>query len=177
MFIRGQAGWTRSPLATQELLPYVPDEADVEDACHQALDPAPDQGWRWTARQAVTGPLGEQQEVDAETDGWAKLWLAKDVLELPADWDDNRDALPTMTSGDLRRAALTFPADTGKGVDNVSPRAFARLSDEVLHYLALVLMCAERLGGWPAVCCFIMVVLLPKPDGGRRPILGSSTAS
>ena len=169
-FLKGQVGWVRSPLSAQEHLPEVPDEFDAEEAINQELDPAPNHDWKWTPTHVVSGPLGEQQEVDADTCTWSKLWLAGEEATLPSDIYDDLDELPLLGCSDLKKAAMTFPVGTGRGVDNVSPRAFARLSDELLDQLASILAWAERIGGWPAVCRFIMVVLLPKPDGGRRPI-------
>ena len=70
----------------------------------------------------------------------------------------------------MRAAALTFPAGTGLGGDNVSPRALARLSDEALMALARILAAAEALGAWGQAVSLVLIVLLPKPDGGLRPI-------
>ena len=65
---------------------------------------------------------------------------------------------------------MTFLAHTGLGGDNVSPRAFARLSDSLLQWLCLLFAAAERFGCWPLLLRLVVIVLLPKPDGGRRPI-------
>jgi hypothetical protein len=54
--------------------------------------------------------------------------------------------LAILTPVILRRTASTFPVGTGLGADNVSPRSIARLSDELLMALAIVLMKAELLG-------------------------------
>ena len=70
----------------------------------------------------------------------------------------------------MRAACLSFPAATGLGADNISPRALARLSDPTLARLAALLHAAERLGQWPPSMRLVSIVLLPKPDGGRRPI-------
>ena len=70
----------------------------------------------------------------------------------------------------LRSAALSFSASTGVGADNVAPRAVARLSHELLKALCAVLMATELLGAWPKRLWLVLIVLLPKPDGGRRPI-------
>ena len=71
---------------------------------------------------------------------------------------------------DLRDAALTFPYDTGLGADNISPRALARLSDCALKALAKIFCAVLLQGSWPAVLELVLIVLLPKADGGRRPI-------
>ena len=71
---------------------------------------------------------------------------------------------------EIRQAALTFPLQTGLGGDNISPRAVARLSDPLVQWLGRILHMAETLGIWPQVWHLVMIVLIPKADGGRRPI-------
>ena len=51
-----------------------------------------------------------------------------------------------------------------------APRAIARLSANAHHALACILLAAEHSGDWPATIRFVLTVLLPKTDGGRRPI-------
>ena len=67
-------------------------------------------------------------------------------------------------------AARSFPVGTGVGVDNVSPRALDRLSDEAIAALIEVLHACERTGDWGECNALVMTVLLPKADGGVRPI-------
>ena len=67
-------------------------------------------------------------------------------------------------------AAKTFPAHTGLGSDNFAPRALERLSDESLQALATILNRAEQSGEWCKALQLVLIVLLPKPDGDRRPI-------
>ena len=145
----------------------------MHDHCHQALNPeaAGTTNTRiWARKSARDGPLGEQEEVDAETMIWAWLWHAAQQPHVPDDLLEDVEQLSPLTSEDLRQAAWSFPAGTGRGIDNISPRAFARLSDGLLSSLGSWLSVAERLGTWPAMCRCIMVILFPKPDGGRRPI-------
>ncbi len=69
---------------------------------------------------------------------------------------------PSFDAADLRREALTFPANTGTGVDCVSPRATARLSDGILQSLAQLLLAMEREGKWAASLSVVVIALLPK---------------
>jgi hypothetical protein len=69
---------------------------------------------------------------------------------------------------------MTVLAHTGLGGDSASPRAFARLSSAALHALARVVVLLEAVGTWPAIVRLLFIVLLPKPDAGKRPI-GLST--
>ena len=52
----------------------------------------------------------------------------------------------------------------------MAPRALARLSTECLAALACILTAIELDGKWPQLLHLIIVALLPKPEGGRRPI-------
>ena len=70
----------------------------------------------------------------------------------------------------VRKACLTFPVKTGLGPDTIQPRALLRLSDEGLTALATILTAIERNGDWPELTKLVMTVLLPKSDGGLRPI-------
>ncbi len=65
---------------------------------------------------------------------------------------------------------MPLPAGAGEGGDNTSPSAFNRFSDEALQALALLLMAMEAYGDWAMVSRLVLIVLLPKADGGRRPI-------
>ena len=99
---------------------------------------------------------GIQWDVDAQPD----------LLE----WPDDTDTLEPISLNQFRQALFTFPAGTGPGWDGIHPRALLRLPDDVLQqWLALFLKC-EREGRWPVGVGVVVVVLLPKPDGGLRPI-------
>ena len=80
------------------------------------------------------------------------------------------DDLPALTPEAIRAAAASFPAGTGLGVDNISPRTFSRLSDDAIAALARLLMAIERQGEWPAELNLVLIVLLARSDGGVRPI-------
>ena len=70
----------------------------------------------------------------------------------------------------FKATLASFAAGTGLGWDGVHPRALLRLPDDVLRqWMALLLKC-EREGRWPQLVGIVVVVLLPKPDGGSRPI-------
>eukprot|EP00973_Karenia_brevis_P017650 2423738-Karenia_brevis.AAC.1 len=75
-----------------------------------------------------------------------------------------------MVPSVLLAAADTFPPHTGLGADNFAPRALKRLSLPLIKMLCKLLCAFEFAGAWPAVLQLVLIVLLPKPDGGRRPI-------
>ena len=68
------------------------------------------------------------------------------------------------------QAALTFPVGTGLGWDGIHPRAICRLSNPTLEWLAEVLHHCETTGEWPEAIDVVIIALLPKSDGGLRPI-------
>ena len=70
----------------------------------------------------------------------------------------------------IRKACRTFPVQTGLGADAIQPRALLRLSDEAIDRLAAILTSIEVNGKWLPALQLVMTVLLPKTDGGLRPI-------
>ena len=78
--------------------------------------------------------------------------------------------LQALLPSAIRAASSSFPAGTGLGHDNISPRALARLSDSALIDLSALFAAFESLGGWCEVLNLVLIVLLPKSDGGFRPI-------
>jgi hypothetical protein len=104
-----------------------------------------------------------------EADTWAVLWGEgkPDCRSQPILDPQIPEALRVH---ELRRAALTLPSYTDLAADNVAPRALARLSNELLGCLCWILHLVELQGTWPEVMRLVLITLLPKSDGGRRPI-------
>ena len=75
-----------------------------------------------------------------------------------------------MAADRIPIAAMTFPGDTGLGHDNMSQRSLTRLSPEATKALAQLFVAFERFGDWATVLDLVLIVLLPKNDGGDRPI-------
>ena len=115
-------------------------------------------------------PSSLQAAVELEAKTWAKLWkvgLRYDFEQIKPPEDQHPgDITATM----LRHACLTFPIHTGLGADALQPRAILRLSDEGIEALARILTAIERTGEWPWFTQLVMTVLIPKSDGGLRPI-------
>ena len=116
-------------------------------------------------------PLASQDEVDLEGTQWQKEWQAgatPSITPWPAEFAT--EPLPPITVQIARQAAATFPSGTGLGWDKLHPRAIARCSDAAVLALVRILLAAELLGRWPELVGVVIACLLPKPDGGRRPI-------
>jgi len=169
-WIRGSAGWQQSPVGLQSQEDAVPDEEWDDDTPGCALVDSAfnDRVWR---RPAADGPmvLSDQADIEAEADSWANLWEESGEYNVPCEPPLDEPLIPLMPAA-VRQAAKTFAAHTGLGADNVAPRAVSRLSDPLLKALCSIFMAAELLGCWPKRLWLVLIVLLPKADGGRRPI-------
>ena len=86
------------------------------------------------------------------------------------DWPEETEPIPSLTLRLFNAALFSFANSTGLGWDGVRPRALLRLPDVILYrWIAFLLKC-ERSGIWPVQVGIVVVLLLPKPDGGFRPI-------
>ena len=121
-------------------------------------------------RSGALLPLCDQAGIELEANSWAALWKEGSAYRSGIYPSDSCPELDTLTATMIRIAASTFPLTTGLGCDNIAPRALCRLSDALLDALGLVLKACERVGEWGKIIKLVMIVLLDKPDGGRRPI-------
>ena len=164
--VKGLAVYADSPVGPQHMHESIPDEHDADD---KMLLSTCEVSACCSDGPHVMVPLCDQADVDREAEGWASLW--KEKTDYTFQPDPSEEAflaaiLPSM----LLRAAASFPVGTGLGADNFSPRAIARLSTTVVAALCKLLYACELLGDWPTVLRLVLIVLLPKSDGGRRPI-------
>ena len=120
--------------------------------------------------QANFAPLTQQESVDSEAAKWADVWQQGVVGNHPRWPADMGQVLPDLAVAQLREACYTFPSGVGLGWDKLHPRALVRCSDRVLGLFIQMLILAEILGEWPSCIGPILIILLPKSDGGRRPI-------
>ena len=159
-FVRSSRGWGTRPRGKNA---YNRTEDENDD------DVTPDDPSDTCGQHEADVPLSLQGEVELEADRWASLWQeGQPSFDPPA--PEPADHILPITADDVRDAALTFKADTGCGLDNLAPRALAFLPWDLRQRLATILELAERSGTWPERWGLVNIVLLPKPDGGRRPI-------
>ena len=161
---RTAIGWVPAHVAVP--VPVSLSEADSLDGVDEALLT---ESLEYGA-EASSLPLNPQQAADQAADVWAAEWGVG--LELPdVAWPADLGPLPPpLLLPALQRALAEFPASTGLGWDNLHPRALLRLSDGLLLALLRLLTACERIGRWPKAVAMVVIALLPKPDGGRRPI-------
>ena len=178
-WMRSPAGWIpcRQGTNEQEEATPIADEQDeienldllrAEELTMLACQYGHTDGVRnWSTNSIV--PLGMQAEVEATADDWATLW--KEGQEYVLDLTPDPLAHPPPITGlQLRNVAATFPPLTGLGADNIAPRALCRLCDNGLDTLAKLLNDTEKLGSWAQVLQLVLIALLPKNDGTKRPI-------
>ena len=160
---RISTGWIASPLKTI----HFEDEDSEEflDGTEECVEGS------WTSGDKVeTVPLDLQPAVDLEASSWSTVWPAGVASEGPM-WPACMGApLPDLAIQRFRSACMSFPAKVGLGWDKMHPRAIARFSDLVIAYFIRLMVLAESLGHWHGFIGVIMIVLIPKADGGRRPI-------
>ena len=98
-------------------------------------------------------------------------WGSKNPRPEEIEWPVAMGPPPTkLMVGAVCQAAMTFPSGTGLGWDGIPPRAICRLSKSTLEWLADVLYYCETTGEWSEAIDVVIIALLPKSDGGLRPI-------
>ena len=170
-WIRGTTGWTKSPVGAEDCNTGCLDAQEVEDDVPaHAIEPsgAPPRLWTGTGSEAPV-PLSDQADIEREANAWGDLWHEGQSYTAHVD-PHGTDLLEPLMPWALRASAMSFPISTGVGAENIAPRAVSRLSDAVMRGLCALLTAAELLGAWPTIAALVLIVLLPKPDGGRRPI-------
>ena len=120
---------------------------------------------------AMPEPLSAQHQAEAECNRWSAEWCVGQARTEPA-WGSFEvdQAPPALVLEEFRGACRSFPVGTGLGWDAMHPRALLRLPEKLLEAFVTLITWCERLGRWPQFSQLVVVVLLPKPDGGFRPI-------
>jgi hypothetical protein len=78
--------------------------------------------------------------------------------------------LPAITIKQFRAVANSFNKNTTH-IDGWHPGQFGSLSEEAVLSLIGLFHACESSGCWPSVQQSLHVLMLPKPDGDKRPIL------
>ena len=170
-WVRDYAGWKHSPLGKQSLHDGIPAEQFGDKQDDPIICPEDRLLIEYTDRDPeALVPLSEQAAVDAECAKWATLWKEDLSYNAPDFGQLGEEPLQLLSTWAIKQAAATFPAGTGLGADNISPRAICRLSDAAVSALAHLYARIEALGEWTAMFNLVLIVLLPKLDGGLRPI-------
>jgi hypothetical protein len=78
-------------------------------------------------------------------------------------------AYQPLTSAAIRQVARTFRKGTAQ-TDGWKLGHLAALSDAMLDLLGLFFVLAEQVGQYPCTARYVITTLIPKADGGLRPI-------
>ena len=179
----GQAnGLARQHKATKQASQWVPhrmikSREDQEDRGGEGADEERSgtdfnwlqSAWDGTTNEVLQTPANLQQVVDGEAAEWARQWAVKEAME-ECVWPEELEELEPLTVQQLQQAARTFKTGTGLGWDRIHPHALLRLPTGLLQWLCRILNNAERSGSWEVAIGIVMVVLIPKGEGGLRPI-------
>ena len=117
----------------------------------------------------VEVPADMQQEVDGEARKWAGVWAEEMGME-ECRWPECMDELPCIRAHHIWEAAKTFADRSGLGWDRLHPKALRRLPEAMVDELGVILMEAEEAGTWEEAVGVVVTALIPKGDGGWRPI-------
>ena len=71
---------------------------------------------------------------------------------------------------ELLYSLVSFPNTTGLRWDKVHPKAMRRANAQRVKALLKFLIRCEAVGEWPVVIELVILCVLPKPEGGFRPI-------
>ena len=115
-------------------------------------------------------PATSQQVTDDQAKEWQNQWGFGLNIPPPVWPEEMGEALPELLKEELLDSALTFSNHTGLGWDRLHPKCISRLSDSLLMLLMTILRLCEDDGGWPAMVALVIIALLPKAEGGFRPI-------
>lgn len=142
---------------------------DDDEGCFDNIEGVTDRDVNLIGVEAAV-PLNLQQAVDQEAVTWADIWqrgLAGQGPKLP---NDLGASMLDIALCKFRSACMAFPCGEGLGLDKMHLRAIVRCSDLVIRAFIALLALAETSGHWHDAVGVILVFLLPRSDGGRRPI-------
>jgi hypothetical protein len=140
----------------RERPPFVPAPVDEEpNICnyHDACD----------AKARVFTDIWEQTDVTEHRDG------PDDELIWPTGLECSDFDAPLDPDG-VRQQAKSFAISTSFGTDMVHPRQVTLLSDSFLWLMIDLFIGSVRMAYTPETINRILIKLIPKPDGGARPI-------
>ncbi len=125
------------------------------------------------AEPALRGFASPQHTVEADRAKWAAIW-EKHAAKATAPWRNydltNEHVLPMPTDAEMLDGVMSLKVNTAIGVDAIATRWLRWISKDLLRAAAVFFHALERLGFWPHQLAAVVIVLIPKKSGGRRPI-------
>ena len=116
--------------------------------------------------------MGLQTYVEGRCDFWEALWCPQDLINSHAALPAQLRALPVPlpTADELRGLLRSYRWRTAVGADHWQPRSLELLPDSALSSLMELCRFMLLTGCIPKQFALLLVVLIPKPEGGERPI-------
>ena len=111
--------------------------------------------------------LSRQQEVQHYREQFEQYWHHEPDACLPK--FEGVQKLPDLSVGQIRRVAAGFSRSTS-AVNGLHPRHLLLLPDSATELLIHIFHAGESLGTFSSTCFQVFIALLPKLDGGKRPI-------
>ncbi len=81
-----------------------------------------------------------------------------------------QDLLPAPSDDEIRDGVMSFKVNTAVGIDALAPVWLRWLSTALIRSIVTFFCSLEALGMWPSEIAALLVCLIPKPSGGRRPV-------
>ncbi len=107
--------------------------------------------------------------VSGEADKWEPIWRPPGLEGARVDWGQVR-RLARPTVHEARAAAKKFKPKTKIGVEGVNPRDLAEITDDMMEVYIDIMVTCELLGRIPERVALVIILLLNKKSGGRRPV-------
>lgn len=162
---RVATGWIPNRSGGNDEDPEEYEDGDIDDVEHIPATPTPP-----PMPGTPMSPMGSQREATEQRRVWGIEWDVGVPRQAPQWPLVMRHQLPKLIADMCIKACQTFPDGTRLGWDSIHPKALTLLSVWTISCLVQVLFAAEWIGEWPELSGRVVVVLLPKTDGGRRPI-------
>lgn len=136
------------------------------------------------AHRFARGETLDSSQVDAPTisnkrEAWSELWqrdlhekgeLMKSIDRIRQRAQQESELRVPLSRSQVTRAIAALPLHTGLGFDRQEPSLLRHLKGEALDGLVNILDSIERYLVLPAQALLVRVALLPKPQGGDRPV-------
>ena len=116
-------------------------------------------------------PAAPQDAVEEDMRQWSSIWGAEEQTAVEAPWRGHIGKWSRPSVDAVRDLCRRYKKRTGLGRDCWHPRHWSWLPDERLQELLDVMDLCAACGRWPTHAWLLVVFLVPKPEGGSRPLV------
>ena len=132
--------------------------------------------WACPVYSASSGIESRQELAERSARRWHGYWQATKVDGSPAiiPWEelgiDQEEHLVSPSIEEIKHFSCKFPYNTALGCDGFHPRHLGQLTEAALLVLRMLYRGIARHRQLPVKLALLLIVLIPKPTGGDRPI-------